>query len=207
VIKPEYEILVNNAKTIIGNLKYPTTDIKTQISPIMPEIETSFKADEGLILVIRKTPDFLLLRDILNLQEALDPRHVAWIYGRLCNICCYLHLAADVTHNAINPETLFIDPVTHRVALLGGWWYASNNQKKKLLGIPEYSVKHGYPSVMRTKLPDLKNDLTLTKAVARDALGDVFGSKLRHNIAIPKELTEWFSSPCVGESTGLNIRT
>jgi hypothetical protein len=200
VVKPEFEHLFNNAVEIINGLKYPTEDIKKQIRPIMPNIETSFKADEGLVLVIRKSPDFLLLRDVLTYRNFLDIKQVAWIYGRLCNICCYLHLATSVNHNAISPETIFVDTVTHQVALLGGWWYASNNVKKQLLGLPEYSVLHGYPSIMRTKMPDQKNDLTLSKAVARDALGDVYGSKLRHNSAIPKSLIEWFNTPTGGSA-------
>lgn len=201
VVKHDFEQAYQNAISMINALPYRDAKVRAMISPLMPNIETTFEAEEGLVLVIKKSKNVLVLSDILRYLSKIDEKHTAWIFGRLMNICCYLQFVAKITHNSINPETIFIEPTMHSVHLFGGWWYASPISAPQLLGVPKYTIDHGYPSIMRTQKPDFKNDLTLAKAVARQLLGDVNGlSYLTKDSTLPKPLVEWFAQPTSGNA-------
>ncbi|MFX4865105.1 hypothetical protein ABTB62_20195, partial [Acinetobacter baumannii] len=75
---------------------------------------------------IRKTPDQLLLSDVLSFYKTtpFPLAHAGWIINGLLNIACYLE-HSRLTHNAISAETVFVSPLRHTVHLLGGWWYST----------------------------------------------------------------------------------
>lgn len=198
IVKREFKDLYDRAIKNIETLPLKDERIKAQIAPFMPVIEATFEICEGLVLVIKKTKDTLLLRDVLNHFGKIGPEHAAWIFERLINLCCYLHLIAKTTHNAFNPDTIFINPLFHGAYLLGGWWYAGVLNGPNLLGVPKYTGDYGF---QRSNRPDPLVDLTLIRAITRELLGDVNGlNYLTKNSSIPKLLAEWLNQGSTGNA-------
>jgi hypothetical protein len=192
--------LYRNAIMHITSFKYPDAATAQQFAPMLPSLETSFEAEEGFVIVIRKTKNVLLLRDILNHLGTISDTQTAWIFSRLAALCCYLQTTAKLTHNDITPDTIFIDPIKHSVHLLGGWWYAAPIAARALLGMSAHASLYGYPAG-RTPKPDFRNDLTLIRAVARELLGDVNGIKYRTaESKYPRPFVEWLSAGTTGKA-------
>jgi hypothetical protein len=201
VLNGNHGQLFRNAIMHITNFKYPDAATAQQFAAALPSLETSFEADEGFVIVIRKTKNVLLLRDVLNHFGTLPDTQTAWIFSRLATLCCYLQSTAKLTHNDITPDSVFIDSVKHSIHLLGGWWYAAPIGARKLLRVSPYASLYGYPSASRTPVPDFRNDLTLIRAVARELLGDVNGIKYRTaNSTYPRPFVEWLSAATSGKA-------
>jgi hypothetical protein len=201
VIKHDFELYYQNAIDMINALPYRDARLRAVIAPLMPNIETTFEADEGLVLVLKKSKDVLNLGDILNHFGKLSDRHTSWIFGQLMNICCYLQFVARLTHNGISPEAIFIDPAVQSAHLFGGWWYATPKTEQQLLGAPKYTVDYGYRFIKGINKPDFRNDPTLAKAVARQLLGDVNGlTYLTKDSILPKLIVEWLAQPASGNA-------
>jgi hypothetical protein len=137
-----------------------------------------------------------------HLGGALDPRHVAWILSNLHNIGAYLSWAA-LTHNAIDPDTVFVSPATHSAQLLGGWWYA-RAAGDPLTHLPGTSadVWRTLPwSVARAGVATPRLDRELIRRAGRALLGDVGGSRLLRDPRIPAPLRRWVTAP--GDEDGI----
>lgn len=101
-------------------LDYPSAALKDQ-SRYFPSIKSRFSLnDGGLLLALEKPENAFPLYAFGDLQ----PEHAAWIVSRLENACCILAYS-DLTHGAINPQTVYVNPRTHEAFLLGGWWHAA----------------------------------------------------------------------------------
>jgi hypothetical protein len=138
---------------------------------------------------------YMRLKDVHE-AEPLSDRHVAWIVSRLLNLCCWLSVAG-VVHNAISTENVFIDPVNHRVALLGGWFY-SVNEGQKLLALPKKTVEFGPSNLLRDKVGSHKTDLELVKVLARELVGSNAPKAMLSYLDLPagdvalKEFKYWY---------------
>ncbi|MDF2880133.1 MAG: hypothetical protein K0R54_690 [Clostridiaceae bacterium] len=183
--------LVENAKRTINDFKYANENMEKEISRYLPKIKATFETiDYKIGLIIDKTPDVFLLKDIFNYyDERVSPRHVAWILSSLYNLLCYFDYSG-ISHNAISLETYFISPKYHSGVLLGGWWY-SVNQGEKMIGVPEKIYTIMPPHIKNKKNGSLLTDLESVRMIGRELLGDKNGTKLVQMNDIPLPLTNW----------------
>ncbi|MGN1019521.1 MAG: hypothetical protein ACI4O7_04030 [Aristaeellaceae bacterium] len=107
------------AEQWIGRLQYPAADVRN-LPQYFPSVTGRFELEDGGILLAIAREEQLFP---LSMFGALQPRHAAWVVSRMENICCVLEYSSLV-HGGISPASVFINPVTHEAALLGGWWNA-----------------------------------------------------------------------------------
>lgn len=188
--------LVRNAERAIKNLGYADARMRAQIAPHLPAFPFAgaFQTADAYVLVLRKTPDLLLLRDVLDhFDGRLDPRHVAWIVSSLLNLCCYFQ-HAGITHNALSPDTCFISPLEHSVAVLGGWWYAAASGER-MVAAPAQTLEWAPHDLLATRRADIRTDLELVRAIGRELLGDITGTRLERESAARHAMIDWLRLP------------
>lgn len=189
IIDKNYEKLWSNAKSIINGFTYVSDKMKQEMSRFLPKIKTSLVLNDSYILVLEKTSDLILLRDIPIASIPNMDKHIAWIISSLYNILCYFEISG-ITHNDINLDTYFISPKYHSGVLLGGWWY-SCHMGKKLLSVPISSYELFSHTMRKTKIANNELDKELLKALGRELLGDRGGTKLLSNKVAPMSFINW----------------
>lgn len=190
-IESQYENLVRNALEISkSTLKYRDTAMKTEHARYMPTVLSVVKGKDQILVVMKKTPDQVLLRDVLeHFGGKLEPRHVAWIISGLLNINCYLNFTG-VVHHAISPDTVFIGPENHTVSLFGGWWYAARHGQR-ISVVPTRTLDYGPPDLATQKKAHRHTDSALIRATGRELLGDISGSRFAGDKTIPAAMSLW----------------
>ena len=193
------EDLYNNAKNIINGFKFADDKMKTEMKKLLPEIHSELVTDDRLVMLIKKTPDQLLLSDVLDYYKGeIEPKHVAWMISRLYNIACYLKYS-NIVHSGITIESCLVSPEFHSVSLVGGWWYATKTGNK-LHALSGIAVEFTPEDVLDTGCADHKIDLEMLHATSRQLLGDINGSKLLMNKNIPSVLINWLRSLSKGDA-------
>lgn len=81
--------------------------------------------DESIMLVYSKDENMYPLA----MFGSLPAKHVEWIISRLENIACVLTFN-EMEHTAMTTESVFINPLTHEAALLGGWYHCETAVSK-----------------------------------------------------------------------------
>ena len=188
--------LVRRAERMIGNLRYADDGMRRQIACHLPPYPFcgAFQTDSAYVIVMRKRPGDLLLRDVLDhVGGRLDPRHVAWVVSSLLNLCCYFQYAG-ITHNALSPDTCFMSPAGHSVAVLGGWWYAAQTGER-MVAAPAGTIAWAAHDLMDTGRADIRTDLGLVRAIGRELLGDITGVRLARDSAAPRAMIDWLRLP------------
>jgi hypothetical protein len=196
VVGREHADLVDNAERTLRALPWADARMRAQIAGLLPAypFAGAFATDDAYVIVMRKRPDVLLLRDVLDHAGGrLDPRHVAWIVSALLNVCCYLQYAGLV-HNALSPDTCFLAPPDHTVSVLGGWWYAAAAGRRKVAA-PAATIAWGPHHLLASGRADMRTDLELVRAIGRELLGDVSGVRLARTGAAPAALIDWLRLP------------
>ena len=82
VLDAQHRDLFDNADGLLTiGFKYGSDRIKAEVSRYLPTLKKTFETDDGrFCMVINKTPDLLLLRDVLEYYKGQIPnRHAAWI--------------------------------------------------------------------------------------------------------------------------------
>lgn len=183
--------LLENAERQLAGLTYKNDAMRSDFARYFPDIARKVDTASGALLLLNKTPDVLLLQDVLtHYKGTMPPRHVAWVISRLLNIACYLELQGKVAHNAIGPDTVFISPVHHSACLLGGWWFTTD------LGAPlkaagQRMILAAPPDVLQKKVGDSRTDMEMIKALGRELLGDAPGARQSTDSAVPAALVDW----------------
>lgn len=191
--------LYKTAQKAIKGFKYVNDDMRKEVSRFLPEIHSELETEDRLIMLIKKTPDQLLLSDVLeHYKDKMDPKHVAWIISRLYNIACYFKYA-NIVHSGIILDSIFISPEFHSVSVLGGWWYSAE-KGKMLNALPGVAVEFAPDDVIDSQMADPKIDMELILAVGRQLLGDIVGSKLLMDKSIPTPLVTWLRAPSKGDA-------
>lgn len=178
------------AEKLCQSLTYANDKMKKECQRYLPHlIETMIDSEGHSSFAVRnKTPDLVLLRDVLNhYGGSLDPKHVAWIISSLCNLSCYLSYAG-VAHQDISLDTYFISPEHHSGALLGGWWYGSKIGET-IESLPVRTYSHLPWAAKKDKKAIHTTDLELIRLVGRELLGDGSGKNLRADT--PKPMADW----------------
>jgi hypothetical protein len=200
-VEREFRDLFLNGRAQLQALKFKDESMAVEMSKYLPQVMDTFRTDYSSVLILRKTPDQLLLADVLAHYggRLLPIEHVGWIMNVLLNLSCYLEWVG-LSHNAIAPDTFFISPLRHTGMLIGGWWYASPIGAK-LFAVPDSSLRFIPPDVLRHKRADLRADLELIKSIGRAVLGDACGAHLMFDEELPPELISWLQLPSSGRAT------
>jgi len=200
LIKPEFKDLYDNAIRIIKGFKYANKKMEGEMSKYLPQILYAFDTASNHVLILKKTPDLILLRDLNeHVKGKLDPRHIAWIMSSLYNLSCYLEYAG-VTNNATSLDTYFVSPEFHSGLLLGGWWYAAKSDEK-LIAVPDNTLKWIPPSVLDQREGDIRIDLELIRAIGRELLvGDATKIYLVRKCGAPEALINWVTDVNLGSA-------
>ena len=196
VVARAHADLVDNAERTLRTLPWANERMRAQIAGLLPSypFAGAFATADAYVIVVRKRPDVLLLRDVLDYAGGrLDARHVAWVVSALLNVCCYLQYAGLV-HNALSPDTCFISPPDHAVSVLGGWWFAAA-AGGRLAAAPAATIAWGPHDLMDRGRADARTDLELVRAVGRELLGDVSGVRLARANAAPAAMIDWLRLP------------
>lgn len=192
ILAPETD-LADHARQILAGLTYASAAMQREFSRYFPQQEHACieKPDGGYLLVYKKAPDMLLLQDVLaHFNGKLPPRHVSWIISRLLNIACYFERQGKLAHNAIAPDSVFISPAQHHVALMGGWWFAARLGEPMLAASPRLA-RFAPPDVMQNRQGDVRSDMEMIRALGRELLGDISGTRLAHDASLPPPLVAW----------------
>lgn len=194
-IDKEHEDLFANCCSVMLALRFHDLDMAAEMAPRLPQFLDSFRTDAAAVLVLKKSPDQLLLADVLrHLNGKLaDIRHLGWILNSLYNIACYLEWS-EMAHNAIAPDTVFISPLRHSATLLGGWCYAAQFGAP-MVALPDRTLAFAPEECVRCGEADARIDLELVRALGRELLGDASGSSLRGRADLPANLVDWLCLP------------
>ncbi len=194
-VKAEFADLFHNARRQIRNLKFENADMAIEMSRFLPQVQEAFMSGRSHVLMLRKTPDQLLLSDVMaHCGNKIHPlEHIGWIMNVLWNLACYLQWSGTA-HHAISPDAFFVSPLRHSGMLLGGWWYAAA-YGEPIVAVPDRSLQFIPPDIINNGIADARADLELIKAIGRELLGDVAGSQLAFDDSLPSRLTEWLILP------------
>lgn len=194
VVDKAHADLFQNALQVINRLPCANPRMAAEVQPALPEVVRQIETADSRVLVVRKTPDLVLLRDVLDhFSGRLDARHAAWIISSLLHLACYLDYAR-LAHNAIGADTGFISPPQHRSALLGGWWYTVR-QGERMRAAPVTTLQYAPCEVIARKCGDIRTDLELIRALGRELLGDGTGARLAREKAAPPPMLDWLRFP------------
>ena len=189
-IRKENKELYENALKNIKGFKYANEEMGKEFSKYLPSLLDNFETDSHYILVVRKTKDLLLLRDVLNHFKGVIPdKHSAWIISRIHNIACYLYYS-KLSHNSITLDSVFISPEFHGLSLLGGWWYAVPFDAK-MLGVPASIYSLMPPKAKADKLGSNQTDMEAIRALGREILGDRVGTRLLERKVAPEPIISY----------------
>lgn len=198
-VERKYADLFENAKRQITGFRFANARMQKEIERNLPGEPEFFATTERLIMLLPKTPDLILLEDLLEyLGGAIDARHVAWIENRLHNLACYFEYAG-IAHHDISPRTVWVSPEFHTATLLGGWWYA-RVAGEKINALPARTINLAPPDVIRNKRADGRVDLELIRQTGREMLGDASGARLKTDAKIPAAMRRWFSGATSGSA-------
>lgn len=188
-IKSDYDELITNAVKVMKDFKYPNNDVKESMLVRQPKFIEIIDTDIGKLLVIDRPSNLIRLRDVLDYYKQVPAKHVAWIISELLNYACYMQYA-NITHNDLSLDSIFICPEKHTIAILGGWWF-SVEARKQMRFLPDRTIRNTPDKLISTKIADSRIDLGLIRLLGRELLGDDGGTKLVNNTDIPKPFCEW----------------
>lgn len=199
VIRPEFRAEYDHAVRMIKGVSYPDDRMRKEFERGLPQIDKAFTAQNGHVLIIKKDPEYVRVRDVLDYCGGkLDPKHVVWVMSCLYNLCCYFQVTG-LTHNDISLDSLYIGPKAHVAALLGGWWFAQR-KGDTLTALPDRTYNYAPPDVLRSGNADPRVDLTLLRVVGRELLADPRGVHLHKDPSIPRPLASWLRMPSCGNA-------
>jgi hypothetical protein len=189
-IEKEHADLYEHAKRVVNNFQYRDAAMEKEVARYLPEVHQQFATKKRLIMVVKKSPDLISLRDVLEHNGGkLDPKHVAWMVSWAYSLSCYLRHVAGVAHGHVSPDTVFISPHDHRAALLGGWWYAAK-LGHRFNALPARALALG----LATAADPTATVRTITNSVrafGRELLGDMHGSRLLMGKNLPAPVVQW----------------
>lgn len=197
LVGQEHEDHLLRGLRAIGSIRYPDNRMRADMEKYFPKVEkvvTVGAAHGGSAIVLPKTEDLVLLRDLIaHLGGKIEPRHTAWVVSSLLNLVCFLELTGR-THNGLTPDTVFVSPRYHSAALLGGWWY-SVEVGKPMVALPPAVHALASRSMLSSKIANVKLDLESIRAIGRACLGDPSGTGLRMRADVPAPLANWLRLP------------
>lgn len=190
-VHKEHKTLFENGVSTM-NFTYGSVQMRQEMEKYLPNIKWQGVGTNYYYLVLTKTADVVLLRDLHTYYNGtIPPKHVAWIISSILNIGCYLSWA-KLTHNNISLDTVFVSPKNHMVLLLGGWWYAvAEGTSLRGRTLPQRSVTLMSTQQLRDRTASVQLDQDLIRAMGRELLGDALGTRLSASTELPQEIISW----------------
>jgi hypothetical protein len=165
---------------------YSSNDMRKEFHRYLPKWEKHGNPGQ-VIIVTKKTPDLIRLRDVVTTIGPLEPRHTAWVISSLMNLACYLS-HTRIVHMDISPDTYFISPEFHSGALLGGWaWSVERDRQVKAVSKRTHSVLPFEVTVSKKATHLI--DLELIRLTAREISAD-----------LPPLMKKWAETPGRGSA-------
>jgi hypothetical protein len=188
--------LFGAAEKTMGKLVFRDAAMKSVFGGRMPRVVKSFATADRLVVVLGKTADQVLLRDLIaHCGGRLDPKHVAWIVSDLESIASYLGMpSVGVVHPAFGPDTLLVSPKFHSVTVAGGWWYAAA-EGTKLTAAPGRAVAHIPPAILSAGSAGARAMLEMVRLTACEALGHSGPVLVQRDPLVPPPLKRWLLDP------------
>lgn len=181
-IDPAHKVLFDRFSQRVSGLSYANGEMEKSFSHLLPRLHSRHWGPQGGLLLLSRPPGFVSLHDLMEYHHrhtatlALPAVHVAWIINGVLNLVCFLQYQG-LTHNAISRHSVWVNPQTHEVALLGGWFY-SQPKDHTIDFLPASSVAQASTRFLSRKIACPGFDLDLTRALGRDMLGDGPGTRL-----------------------------
>lgn len=170
---------------------YANSGMKTEMERFLPNQARYEELIGGRLFVYRRTPDQVLMRDLMTSQGPIAPEHVCWMVTRMMNIACYLEYAG-VSHLSLSPDFLLVSLEHHGVSLTGPTLYATTFDKRPLA-----ATKRTIEAIPSLRDADSKADSRLDRQLIRqtalELLGDPSGNRIRSNPNIRPEVVRWLS--------------
>lgn len=174
LLKPGYEDLAHRGLKAMNSIQYHTPQMRADLEKFFPKERSYVEVKEGTLLVLDKTPDVIMLRDLItHFDGAMDPKHVVWVISSLLNLVCFLS-TSGTTHNGLTLENVFVLPKYHSVSILGGWWYSAKvGDTLKTLPPAVYALAPR--DLLNSRKADHRLDLESIREIGRVCVGGSSG--------------------------------
>jgi hypothetical protein len=199
LIDPVHRDLYDRARRMAASFRFASSEMRAEVERYLPSVESAFETADKLVLAVKKPPETVLLRDLLDhLGGRIDARHVAWIISGLLSICCYLQFSGLV-HAAISPDALLVSPPQHSTLLPGGWFHAYG-AGARIETVPTRTYEWIPKSLLKDRIATPRINLELVRATGRELLGDVSGAALPWDTSLPRPMVDWLIYPSAGDA-------
>lgn len=179
------------------------TQCLTGPDAFLPEVTLNLAEDNTSLHRVRHVKDAVPLDKLVAHEGgSLPPEHVAWVVSGLFNIACYFDYAG-IVHLGMIPEAVFVDPITHRVSLPGGWGHAIS---KSIVNTITFPVPRWVVDVLPRKyrggrIVSRSMNCEQVRALGRWLLGDVSGTTLvRSSDTKIKPIIQFLLAPSKGRA-------
>lgn len=186
----KHKMYFDNAIKRINSLTFYDDTMKVEFQKYLPKLISSLETEDRYCLIIEKTEDLFLLKDLLKYYDGkIQPKHVAWILSSLYNLVCFFYYNG-IAHNSITLDNYLVSPLYHGGVIAGGWWY-STRQDEKMLGVKKETFKILPSKTKKSKLTTIRTDLESIRLIGRQLLGNTSGTLLINDKDIPMPFCDW----------------
>lgn len=190
-IEKENEDLANDA--VLFTPQFADDRMRESTARCTPQFIRRVDTEQGTLLFYKRTPDQILLADLLGSQGPIEPVHAAWMISGMANLGAWLTWAT-IAHGDIGRTTLLISPKYHSVALTGPLLYRTAFGVRPR-ALPERSLGAVPRMAIAGVTIDAKVDLELIRLTAREILGDAGGAGLLRRPDVPRQVAMWTMTP------------
>lgn len=174
ILRPDCADLADGLRARWAGLRYADDRMRAAFAPLAPTPSPAFNRtleDGSVAMTLVRPEGFVGLVDLLrHLGGRMEPVHAAWLGSGLYNLVAWFQWMG-LAHAGLSVETVWVNPTTHGVAVLGGWEFAT-----ALGARPEAlpaSTLRALPRLEASgEVVDGATDLVLVRDIIRVALGD-----------------------------------
>lgn len=171
---------------------YADKKMEDEFSRFLPRLRREERLVGGRLFIFSRTPDQILMRDLMAMEGKIPGPHVAWMISRMMNLAVYLEWAG-ISHLSISPEFLLVSLEHHSVSLTGPSLYTTSLGKR-----PKFAPASTINLLPAMKRPDYEVDSVadrqLIRQVGRELLGDPSGNRIKLDPTVRPEIAQWLSS-------------
>ena len=187
------------AEVFVRNLRrvpFADEQMREQMRQMFPKKMREIEHD-GAPMIMFPHQNSAILSDWLKTHGPIPPIHVAWIGSGLMNIAAYTAWSGW-TLPGIGPDTVAIDPATHKVFLFAGWEAAAAPDERPVVASKRTLAL--CPSLTTSgRLPPSTLTLDVVRRTLREVLGDPSGLVLEDK-GVPEPMVNWINGPSLPDS-------
>jgi len=194
LIDPVHRHSYDRARRMAASFRFASPDMRAEVQRYLPSVESAFETADKLVLVLKKPPETVFLRDLLDhLGGRIDPRHVAWMISGLLSFCCYLEFSGLV-HAAVSLDALLVSPPRHSTLIPGGWFHAYG-AGARIETVPARTYEWIPKTLLKDRIATPRINLELVRVTGRELLGDISGAALPWDKSLPRPMVDWLNYP------------